>query len=196
MNAKSNRRGKLVVVSGPSGAGKTTVLKEVLRSSPVVLVPSVSATTRPPRPGEKEGVDYYFLSPQEFARRRRSGQFLECFEVFGGHWYGTPAEPVRSSLAEGKWVLLEIDVQGAVRVMEQFPDTVSVFLRAPSMEELERRLRARRTESDEAIRGRLERARAELAQAERYRYQVVNDDPHEAADRICQILASENSQSD
>ncbi len=195
MNTQSNRRGKPVVVSGPSGAGKTTVLKEVLESAPVPLVPSVSATTRPPRPGEKDGVDYLFLSPEQFALRRRNGEFLECFQVFGGHWYGTPAEAVRSSLAEGKWVLLEIDVQGALRVMEQFPDTVSIFLRAPSMEELERRLRARHTESDEAIGARLQRARAELAQANRYRYQVVNDDPHQAAQQICRILAAENTQS-
>jgi len=193
MSEQGNRKGKLVVVSGPSGVGKSTVLKEVLRRAPVPLVASVSATTRPPRPGEVEGVDYHFLSSQEFERRRREGRFLECFQVFGGHWYGTPIEPVTSSLEEGKWVLLEIDVQGALCVMEQFPDAVSIFLRAPSMEELERRLRDRGTDSEESIRTRLARARSELEQSHRYRYQVVNDDRERAVEEICRILAEENT---
>ncbi|NQT16369.1 MAG: guanylate kinase, partial [Planctomycetes bacterium] len=111
--------GKLVVVSGPSGTGKSTVLKGVFESAPVPLVSSVSATTRPPRPGEIEGKDYHFLAEQEFAQRREHDEFLECFQVFeGGHWYGTLLSEVTPSLQAGKWVMLEIDVQGALAVME------------------------------------------------------------------------------
>ena len=122
--------GRLIVVSGPSGAGKTTVLKEVFARSKRPLVLSVSATTRPPRAGERNGVDYHFLSADEFQTRRANGEFLECFEVFGrGHWYGTLHDEVTPRLAEGKWVVLEIDVQGADAVVAQFPDAVTFFVR-------------------------------------------------------------------
>jgi len=181
--------GKLVVVSGPSGAGKTTVLKRLFPSAPVPLVPSVSATTRPPRPGEVDGVDYHFLTEEEFARRRRRGEFLECFEVFGrGHWYGTLLSEVTPSLLAGKWVILEIDVQGALAVMKRYPEAITVFLRPPSLEVLEQRLRCRHTETEEAIRKRLEQARHELALADKYRYQVINDEVDRAVHQLCDIL--------
>ena len=108
--------GRLIVISGPSGAGKTTLLKRLFELCPQLAV-SVSATTRPPRPGEREAVDYHFLSPEEFERRRQAGEFLECCEVFGrGYWYGTLLREVTPSLAAGKWVVLEIDVQGTMAV--------------------------------------------------------------------------------
>lgn len=183
-------RGRLVVVSGPSGAGKTTVMRRVFERAPVPLVASVSATTRPPRPGEEDGVDYHFLSEEEFDRRRRQGRFIESFQVFEHDtWYGTLASEVTPSLEQGKWVVLEVDVQGARAVVERYPDAITIFIRPSSLGELERRLRMRRTEDEEAIRRRLARAKQELAQAGRYRYQVVNDDVDEAVAEICGILS-------
>jgi len=185
-------RGRLVVVSGPSGAGKTTVLRGVYQKSRVPLVASVSATTRPPRPGEVDGVDYHFLTKEGFDLHRTNGDFLECFEVFGrGYWYGTLRSEVTSGLEAGKWVVLEVDVQGALAVMEQDDDAVTIFLRPSFPEELQRRLRGRGTESEEAIRRRLQEAAQELALAQRYRYQVINDDMDQAVEEICDILTQE-----
>jgi guanylate kinase len=186
--------GRVVVVSGPSGAGKTTVMREVFRRSTLPLVPSVSATTRPPRPGEVDGVDYHFLTPEEFHRRRQRGEFLECFEVFGrGHWYGTLQSQVDRGLAAGKWVVLEIDVQGAMQVMEKFPDAISIFIRPSTLEALGERLRHRGTETEEAISSRLARAEYEMRFAPRYRYQVINDDLQRAVEEVCHILEKENN---
>jgi guanylate kinase len=182
-------RGNLVVVSGPSGVGKTTVLRRLLRSAPVPLEASVSATTRPARPGEVDGVDYHFLTEEEFECRRQGGEFLESFQVFGrGYWYGTLLSEVTPRLEGGKWVLLEIDVQGALSVMKRFPHAITIFLRPGSWEELEQRLRGRATESEPAIQSRLQRARDEMAQADQYRYQVINDEVDRAVREISHIL--------
>lgn len=184
--------GKLVVVSGPSGAGKTSVMQRVHQTCRVPLVASVSATTRPPRNGEADGVDYYFLSDDDFKARRQRGEFLECFEVFAsGHWYGTLRSEVATGLAAGKWVVLEIDVQGAMAVVEQFPDAITIFIRPGTREELERRLRGRGTETEDAIQRRLAKADQELALADRYRYTVINDDMDRAVREICDILTSQ-----
>jgi guanylate kinase len=181
--------GKLIVVSGPSGSGKTTVLARVLANPPVPLRLAVSATTRSPRPRERDGEDYHFLSQEEFDRRRKNGEFLECFEVFGhGHWYGTLHSEVAPSLKRGQWVILEIDVNGMLAVTEQFPEAITIFLRPSSLEELERRLRARGTESAAAIQRRLDEARRELALVDRYRYQVINDDLDQAVAEMTRIL--------
>jgi guanylate kinase len=153
---------------------------------------SVSATTRPPRPGEKDGVDYYFLSDEEFTRRRQAGEFLECCEVFGrGHWYGTLLEEVTPSTGRQKWVVLDIDVDGAEKVRSRFPEVLTIFLRPSSIEELERRLRARGTESEDAIARRLEVARRELVRADAYTFQVVNDVVDRAVDEITDILTKQ-----
>ena len=181
--------GKLVVISGPSGVGKSTVVRQVLERFGPGLRLSVSATTRPPRGDEREGVDYYFLSDAEFRRRRLAGEFLECVEVFGrGHWYGTLWSEVRSSLSQGKWVILEIDVDGAREVLRQFPEAATIFIRPDSMAELERRLRQRGTEREEAIQRRLAVARHELLMADQYEHQVVNATVPQTVDEICDIL--------
>ena len=184
--------GKVVIVSGPSGAGKTTVMRKVFETCPLPLKHSVSATTRPPRPGEVDGEDYYFLAPEVFSEYRERGEFLECFEVFGrGYWYGTLWSEVCAGFAAGEWVVLEIDVQGALAAIERFPDALSIFICPGSFAELENRLRGRGTETEDALERRLARAKHELELADRYRYRVVNDDIDRAVAEICDILACE-----
>ncbi|WP_442481823.1 guanylate kinase [Aeoliella sp. SH292] len=190
--------GQLVIISGPSGAGKSTVVAGILKRLAPKIRLSVSATTRSPRPGETDGVQYHFLTPEEFAARREAGDFLECMEVFGrGHWYGTLFDEVRPSLARGQWVILEIDVDGARRALDEFPEAVTIFItvggETPEEREaeLERRLRDRKTESEEAIRRRLEVARHELAQADTYKYQVVNDQVDATIANVVALLAQE-----
>lgn len=183
------RAGRIVVISGPSGSGKSTILREVLDDCPVPLRFSVSATTRAPREGELHGRDYFFLSPEAFAAKRAAGEFLECFELFGkGHWYGTLRAEVEKSLATGDWVLLEIDVQGARAVADQFPKAITIFIDPGGLEELERRLRARGTEDEPQIQARLATARRELENASWYTHRVVNADVSRTAREICQIL--------
>jgi guanylate kinase len=182
-------RGRLVVISGPSGVGKTTLVERLLAVCPLPLVRSVSATTRAARPGETDGVDYHFLAADDFARRRAAGEFLECFEVFGrGQWYGTLLSEVTPSVQSGKWVILGIDVQGGLSVRERFPEAVTVFIRPSSLEVLDQRLRGRATDSESAIRRRLQRAECELAEADKYQYQVINDDLDQAVREVCGIL--------
>jgi guanylate kinase len=178
---------RLVIISGPSGAGKSTVVRELLKNCPLPLYLSISATTRKPRLGEMEGEDYFFLAPEQFAARRGAGDFLECKE-YAGNWYGTLQSQVTAGLAEGKWVLLEIDVEGTMAVLEKHPDALTIFVHSGSVEELERRLRARKTESEDALARRLDTAKRELAQKDRYRYQVINRDVPQAVREVCEIL--------
>jgi guanylate kinase len=180
---------RLVIISGPSGAGKSTTVRELLKCQDLPLRRSVSATTRPPRPGERDGVDYHFITHEEFQRRRAGGAFLECKEVFGqGNWYGTLREEVQRGLEQGDWVVLEIDVEGALAVLGQRPQAVTIFLHPGSMEELERRLRNRGTEGESAIQRRLEVAAAELRYRDHYRYEVINDSMEQAVEAIRRIL--------
>ena len=196
-NSSGNTESRVIVLSGPSGSGKSTVVSRLLERAPVKLCKAISATTRPPRAGEVNGRDYYFLSPSEFVSRRAAGEFLECAEVFGaGYWYGTLRSELERAQREGAWAFLEIDVQGALAVIEAYPETVSVFLLTSSNENYEQRLRARGTESDELIRRRLETAVKELQYADRYRYRVVNDNLDQAVEEISKILRSREANLD
>jgi len=190
-------RCEVVIISGPSGAGKSTVVRRLLETCPLPLQLSVSATTRSPRLGERDGVDYHFVSHEEFCRRRAAGEFLEWKEVFGrGHLYGTLRSETTAGLAAGKWVILEIDVEGALAVLEQHPEAITIFVDPGSLGELERRLRGRGTESEESIQRRLAVARREMARKDRYRYEVINDAVDRAVLEICDILLSHAGEPD
>lgn len=185
---------RIVVLSGPSGSGKTTLVRELVVRAPVKLIKSVSATTRPPRPGEVNGDDYWFLTDAEFRRRLESGEFIEFAEVFSsGFLYGTLMADLDRAWQQQGWAFLEIDVQGAMKVVQQYPDAVTIFLSTPSPAEFERRLRARGTEIEDVIRRRLATAEEELQQAGRYRYVVVNDQLETAVSEICEILKAEET---
>lgn len=175
------------MISGPSGVGKGSVVRRLLERSSEELWLSVSWTTRSPRPGEREGLDYRFVDDPAFDDMIEVGGFLEWAEVFG-HRYGTPLGPIEETLAAGVDAVLEIDVVGAGQVRERMPEAVLIFLRPPSREELERRLRARGTEDQEALARRLATADAELAEASRFDHVVVNDDLDEATTRVAAII--------
>ena len=183
---------RIVVLSGPSGSGKTTLVRKLVERADVTLVKSVSATTRPPRPGEIHGDDYWFLTDAEFREKLHNNEFLEHAEVFSsGFLYGTLRTELDRAWSRNAWAFLEIDVQGALKVMQQYPIAVTIFLKTPSPEEFERRLRARGTESEEVIQRRLATAERELQLANRYKYVVVNDQLETAVSEICAILKAE-----
>jgi guanylate kinase len=182
-------KGLLIVVSGPSGSGKGTVLSKLFSLRNGIFY-SVSATTREPRPGEIEGKNYYFLSKEEFERQIKSGNMLE-YARYCGNYYGTPRIAVEERLNRGDDVILEIDVQGAAKIRQSCPDSVSVFLMPPSLTELEKRLRSRGTESEEKIRNRLATAKAEIDARGNYDYIVINDVVSTAAQKISCIITAE-----
>ena len=188
--AKHANEFQILVLSGPSGSGKTTVVERLILESSVPLVKSISATTRPQRKGEVDGVAYYFLSADEFLRRRDQGEFLETAEVFGaGYWYGTLRSEIDRAKAEKGWAFLEVDVEGALKIMALFPHALTIFLQPPSLEVCEQRLRSRATDSEETIQRRLRKVHEELALADRYCYQVVNDQLDQAVSEIKEIIA-------
>ena len=186
-------RGVLVIVSGPSGAGKSTVISGVSKRRSDLRF-SVSATTRAPRAGEVDGVDYWFRTREEFREMIEADAFLEHAE-YVGNFYGTPREPVDENIMSGYNVILDIEVQGAAQVMEKRPDAVSVFLCPPSLEELEHRLRNRGTDSEEKILERLTTARREYAQAHKYDYIIINDVIEDAVRELDAILTAERCRS-
>ena len=178
---------RLFVISGPAGVGRGTLVSRIRELRPD-LDETVSATTRPPRPGEVEGVSYHYLSDAEFARRVAAGEFLEHADVHG-HSYGTLRSEVESRIARGRSVILEIDYQGAFQVRQAFPAAVLVFIEPPSFEELERRLRGRGTEDEEHIELRLKNARHEIEIGEQYDVRVVNDEVERAAQELLEVMA-------
>ena len=184
-----NRRGMLIVLSGPSGSGKGTIIKSLLQQREDTVL-SISVTTRAPRPGEEDGVHYFFRTREDFEELIRRNALLE-FAEYNGNYYGTPEEAITGWLNQGKNVLLEIEVQGAEKVMDFRSDLVSIFITIPSMAELERRLRDRGTETEDKIRGRMEVARRELTRAFRYDYVVLNDEVERAVKRINTIIDAE-----
>ena len=185
-----DRRGVLFVLSSPSGAGKTTISKKMLWVDPDIAL-SISATTRPPRPGEVDGKDYHFVDTETFKQMAADGEFLEWAHVFG-HRYGTPRARVDELLDAGKDVLFDIDWQGAQQLYQEAgPDVVRVFVLPPTMEELERRLRARNTDSDEVIAARMARAANEISHWDGYDYVLINDDVDDCYGEVMAILRAE-----
>lgn len=189
-------RGKLVVISGPSGAGKTSICDQLLKKLPNAVW-SVSATTRPPRGREANGQSYEFITPEEFARRKAAGEFLETAEYSGsGHLYGTPAGPVRKWLAAGKIVVMEIDVQGGVQVAQKIPESIRIFVLPPDQQSLRARLEGRNTESEAHMARRLAAADGEIAIARDsgcYPYFVTNDVLEDTVERIMGIIARQGA---
>jgi len=184
----ADRRGTLFVIAGPSGVGKGTVVRSIRSRIAEGLVLSVSATTRPPRAREVDGVDYYFVDEPGFDRMVADAEMLEWAEVFHGHRYGTPAGPVELHRDAGRDVVLEIDVEGARWVRERVPDAVLILLEPPSREELERRLRSRGTESDDGLAERLAKADWELSQRDLFDHVVVNDELDGASSQVAAII--------
>lgn len=187
------RRGILFVVSAPSGAGKTTLVKAALDADPGLSL-SVSCTTRPPRAGEQDGCDYFFVGQDEFARRRDASDFVEWAQVFE-HFYATPRGPLDVAIAEGRDVLLDVDIQGARAITKTYPaDAVGIFVVPPSFAVLEQRLRARGTDGDAQIKRRLDRVREEIAAGRDtnvYDYLIVNDDRERAVRDLMAVITAE-----
>lgn len=182
--------GTLMVVSGPAGVGKGTIVKRACEKANGNIHLSVSATTRQPRTIDKEGVTYYFKTKEEFVRLIEEGQMLEWAE-YVGNYYGTPRKPVEEALSHGLDVILEIEVQGAMSIRKNFPEAVLTFVAPPDWEELEHRLRSRGTETEEQIQSRLETAKREFEQMDQYDYIVVNDRIEQASEDLLVILRSE-----
>ncbi len=180
-------RHRLVVLAGPTAVGKGTVSSYVREHAPEVWL-SVSVTTRPPRPGEVDGVHYHFVDPAEFARMQRDGELLESAVVHGRASYGTPRRPVEEALAAGRMALLEIDLQGARQVRDVMPEALFVFLAPPSWEELVRRLVGRGTEGEEEREARLTTARLEMAAQKEFDVTIVNDDVRRAAEELVSLM--------
>jgi len=179
---KSPSTGKLVVLTGPSGVGKGTLMRSLLQRHPQLYY-SVSATTRSPRPGEINGKNYYFIDRNKFEQLVAQGEFIEWAE-FAGNYYGTPREAVLNKIHSGKLVVLEIELEGARQIRASFPNALSIFILPPSFDELERRIRGRGQDSEEAIARRLCRAEAEIAAADEFDIQIVNDDFETAMEAI------------
>lgn len=188
-----NKKGMLIILSGPSGSGKDTILAEVDKKEESVQL-SISLTTRGPRNGEIDGVHYFFVSEEEFMNRLDNNGILE-YAKYGINYYGTPKAPVDKWLDEGKNVILKIEVQGAEKIRRMYPDVVSIFLMPPSMEVLEDRLRKRESEEEEDIKRRMAIARDEIKRSGEYDYIVFNNIVEQAADDICSIIRAEGLKS-
>ncbi len=180
-------KGKLIILSGPSGVGKGTVREVLFQDESLNLAYSISMTTRLPRVGEQDGVQYFFVTKEQFEQKIAEDGFLE-YATFVGNYYGTPKDYVEKLLNDGKNVVLEIEVQGALQVMAKCPEALTIFLVPPSMEELEKRIRGRRSEEEDIVRQRLDKAKKEIATKDEYKYVVCNDDIQVAKDKIAKII--------
>ncbi len=185
-SSRQGRKGRLFVFSGPSGAGKGTLVKSLLDRHPDIVL-SVSATTRPARPGERNGIDYHFIPQRTFLEMRDRGEFLESAEVYG-NYYGTPRAPVEGALRAGRDVILELDIQGALAVKRAEPAAILIFVEPPSLDELFSRLRGRATEDPDALRRRVQAAYYEVKEKGAYDHIVVNDRIEDAVDQVIRIL--------
>lgn len=193
MAEETGTRGKLFVISGPSGAGKGTICNELMKDAdPDDLCLSISVTTRDPRKGEVDGENYYFITEDEFEELKDNGGLLEFAEVYGHH-YGTPKQKVIDKLEKGVDVILEIEMQGGLKVRRSYPDGVFIFILPPSMAELRKRITGRGTETQEAIDYRLSQALSEIAYIDKYDYAVVNGKLDEAVERVRAIIKAEHS---
>ena len=187
---RAEHAGKLFIISGPSGAGKGTICKRLVEDTKVEV--SVSMTTRNPRPGEEEGVSYYFTTKEAFCKEIEAGGFLEHAEVYG-NYYGTPKAKVIEKLQQGIDVVLEIDIQGALNVKTAYPDGIFIFILPPSMAELRKRITGRGSETEDAINLRLSQTLKEVSYIDKYDYCVVNGELEEAVDRVKAIVIAEHS---
>lgn len=186
--------GTLLIVSGPSGVGKSTVCRELVKRLDAFL--SVSATTRPRRENEVDGVDYHFLSTEEFEKRLQRGEFLEYAKVYGGRYYGTPAKPVTDALAAGRPVILEIEIDGTLQVVKRMPQAIAVYILAPTPEDQKGRLEGRQKDSAEAMRERLSKADGEIRWAQdcgAYRHFLVNKTVKGTVEKIIRIVRESDS---
>jgi guanylate kinase len=182
-------KGKIIIVSAPSGTGKSSIISKIIDNPELALGFSVSATSRSPRGEERDGREYYFLTPDEFSRRVEAGEFVEWEEVYKGTCYGTLLSEVERVTGEGRNLIMDIDVKGALNVKKRFGDeAVSIFIMPPSLEELERRLRGRQTDSEEAISRRLGKAGYEMTFASEFDERVVNDNLSRAASEVEEII--------
>lgn len=183
-------RGNLIVLSGPSGCGKGTICAELISKNPSLFL-SISMTTRAPRDGEKDGVDYYFVTKEEFEKRIEDQKFLEYATVHSSNYYGTPKDKVEECLAKGIDVILEIDIQGALSVNNVMPEGIFIFIMPPSMRELKRRLIKRNTETKEQIVERFKKAYQEINEVNKYNYIIINDDVSKAVSKVEAIIKAE-----
>ncbi len=192
---KQKERGSLVVISGPSGAGKDTVVEKYLRKKKTNAWLSISCTSRDMRPGDKEGKSYFFISKEEFEKKIENGDFLE-YAIYNGNYYGTPKEHIEEHLQKGEDVFLVIEVQGALKVKELVPESICIFIMPPSMKELRKRLVGRKTESKEKVLNRFKTAYQEINEVANYNYVVTNDEIDNAVAKIQAILISEKCRVD
>lgn len=182
-----NKRGQLIILSGPSGVGKGTIREKLFEENDLNLAYSISMTTRKPRVNEVDGKDYFFVEESDFLQQIQDNKLIEWAQ-FVGNYYGTPKEYVERLLNEGKNVLLEIEVQGATTVRSMFPEALSIFIMPPSIEELESRIRKRRTEDEDIVLQRLNKAKYELTLTDQYRYQVENNNLEDTVEEIKEII--------
>ena len=187
IKVNSDKSGHLIIISGPSGAGKGTIVAELLKNNPDNLALSISCTTRKPRNNEKEGINYYFIDEEAFKSLIEKGNFLEYANVFGSY-YGTPKDKVLEKLGKGINVILEIDVQGALQVKQNYKNAVMIFIMPPSIDELMSRLKGRATETPEQIEKRISKAQSEINNIEKYDFVVVNDRLAQAVDEVNLII--------